>query len=102
MIFTNCAKFGGASRGSNLNKKLSINFTVLLPLRWHIIFIINSFNWANWLTRTAINTLIGLDIEHAITLIDTVNWALFDARFVFNINTRLSNYVGHASPYSCI
>jgi hypothetical protein len=43
-----------------------------------------------------------LDIKHAITLIDTVNWALFDARFVFNINTRLSNYVGHASPYSCI
>jgi hypothetical protein len=36
-----------------------------------------------------------LDIEHAIALVNTVNWAFFDARFILNINARLGNYIGH-------
>ena len=76
--------------------------TLCLPCSWHIIFIINCLNWANRLTCTAIHTLIRLDIKHSIALINTINWALFNAGLILNINTRLRNYVGHASPYSYI
>jgi hypothetical protein len=43
-----------------------------------------------------------LNIKHSITLIDAIHWALFNAGFILHINTWLSNYVGHASPYSYI
>jgi hypothetical protein len=36
-----------------------------------------------------------LDVEHAITFVNTVNRAFLDAGFVLYINARLGNYIGH-------
>jgi GNAT superfamily N-acetyltransferase len=36
-----------------------------------------------------------MDIEHAIAFIDTIDWALIDTRFIFDVYTWLGNYVCH-------
>jgi len=65
-----------------------------------LISLVVCLNWANWFTSSAINTLIRLDIKHSIALVYAINWALFYAGLILHINTWLSNYVGHATPYS--
>ena len=72
------------------------------PYQLDLILITKCTNRENRLTSTAIHTTIRLDIKHSIALIDAINWALFNAGLILNINTRLRNYVGHASPYSYI
>ena len=95
VISIGLANFAGTARGTDLNKELSIDFAKLLPLRRNIIFLINSFNWADWLASATVNTLIRLDIKHARTFVDAVHRAFFDARLILNIDTRFGNYVRH-------
>jgi hypothetical protein len=64
-------------------------------LSWNIIFIINRLNWANWFTCSTIHTLIRLDIHHSIALIDAINWALFNTRFIHYIYTGKGDDVCH-------
>jgi hypothetical protein len=95
VISIGLANFASAARGADLNEKFGIDLAELLPLRRNIIFIIDGLNWANGFASTAVNTLVGLDIKHARTLIDAINRAFFDAGLIFNINTRFGNYVRH-------
>jgi len=69
-------------------EEVSVNGGVRLPLFGHIVFVINSFNWAHWLARATVNTLIRLDIKHPVTLVDAINRAFFNASTVFEVNTR--------------
>jgi len=95
VISIGLANFAGTARGTNLNEELSVDLAKLLPLRRNIIFVIDSFNWANWFACATVNALIRLDIKHARTFVDAINRAFFDARLIFNINTRFGNYVRH-------
>jgi hypothetical protein len=70
----------------------------LLPLWRDIILIVNSLNGTHRLTRTAVNTFIGLDIEHAIAFIDAVHRTLSDARLIFYIDTWFSDHISHDLP----
>ena len=89
------AYFASSTRRTDLEEELGINFAKFLPLRRHIIFVVNSFNWADWFASATVNTLIRLDIKHSRTFVDAINRALFDARLIFNINTRFGNNVSH-------
>jgi len=95
VISIGLANFAGTARGTNLNKELSIYFAKLLPLRRHIIFIVDRFDWANWFASATVNALVWLDIKHSRTFIDAINRAFFDTGLVFNINTRFGNNVRH-------
>jgi hypothetical protein len=54
--------FGSTSRRTNFTKELNIGFVVICPLRWKVIFVINSFYWTNRFTGTTVNTLIRVDV----------------------------------------
>jgi hypothetical protein len=66
-----------------------------LPLTWDIIFIINSFDRANRLACTAIDTFVRLDVEHPSTVINAINGALFAAGLIFNVHARFGDYICH-------
>ena len=89
------ANFACSARRTDLEEELGIDLAEFLPLRWHIIFVVNSFNWANWFASATVNALIRLDIKHSRTFVDAINRALFDARLILNINTRFGNNVSH-------
>jgi hypothetical protein len=95
VISIGLADFASAARRTDLNKELSIYFAKLLPLRRDIIFVVDSFNWANRFASATVNALIRLDIKHARAFVDAINRAFFDARLIFNIDTRFGNNVRH-------
>jgi hypothetical protein len=49
----------------------------------NIVLVVDGLDWANWLTGTTVNTLIGMDIKHPVALVDAIYWALLDAGLVF-------------------
>jgi hypothetical protein len=95
VISIGLANFAGTARGTNFNEEFSIDFAKLLPLRRDIIFVVDSFNWANWFASATVNALIRLDIKHTRAFVDAINRAFFDARLIFNIDTRFGNNVRH-------
>jgi hypothetical protein len=79
----------GSSTGRTYGvKEFNVGLVVISPLSRKVIFVVNSFNRTHWLTSSTVNALIWVDVEHSVTLIDTVNRALSDTRFVFDVNTR--------------
>jgi hypothetical protein len=98
MIMIGEANFCSTTRGPNLNEEFRINLRKFFPLTWDIIFVIDRFNWADRLAGSTIDALIGLDVEHAITFVDAIDWALFNAGFILHIDTWLGNYICHEQP----
>jgi hypothetical protein len=82
------SNFRSSTWRSNLREEVNIRLVVLAPLTGKIVFIIDSLNRANRLARTAVHTLIRVDVKHAVALVDAVNWALIDTCFVLDIDTR--------------
>jgi hypothetical protein len=88
---------GCSARRADFLEKVHVDGVVIAPLLWNIVLVIDGLYWADWLAGSAINTLIRVDVEHAVTLINAVNRALIDAGLVLNIDTRKGNYVSHLS-----
>jgi len=84
--------------GAKFYEKLGINFWILFPFAGNVILIVNSLNWADRLAGTTIHALIRLDVEHSVTFIDAIHWALFDAGLIFHIDTWLGNHICHEQP----
>ena len=95
MIFTGWSGFACAARGSKVIKEFHVSFVKIFPFFWNVIFVINRFNRADRFSCAAIHALIWLDVQHSIAFINTIDWTLFDTRFIFNIDTRFRDYVGH-------
>jgi hypothetical protein len=87
-----------STRRTKFYEELSINLRKLFPISWNVILIIDRLDWADRLAGAAIYALIRLDVEHAVTFIDAIHWALFDAGLIFHIDTWLGNYICHEQP----
>ncbi len=99
VVGISCPYFARAAGRTDGLKERGVDLAVLLPVSRNVIFVINRLNRADRLTRTTINTLIRLDVEHPIPFVNTVNRALLDAGFIFHIDTGLGDYVGHGDPF---
>jgi hypothetical protein len=60
---------------------------------------LDRFGGAFWLTYAAIDAFIGVDYQHILTLIKTVDRADFNAVCVFAFNTCFGNDISHWVPY---
>jgi hypothetical protein len=98
VISRDWSNFGSPSWRSNLREEVHVCLVVLAPLTGKIVFVIDRLYWANWLTSTTVNTLVRVDVKHAVALIDAVDWALIDTCLVFNVYTGKRNYVCHLTP----
>ena len=99
MISRDWANFGSSPWRSNLREEVNVCLVVLTPLTRKIIFVIDSLYRANRLASTAVHTLIRVDVKHAVTLIDAVDWALIDTCLVFHIHTGKRDYVSHRTKF---
>src|SRR5690606_21023228 len=73
-----------------------VDAVVVRPLLGGVVFVVNGFDGAHRFTRTAVDALVGVDVQHPVTLVDAVNGTLVDARTVFHIDTGKSYDVRHA------
>ena len=69
----------------------------IFPLSRQFIFHKNCINRSLRLTKSAIDTFVGVDEELVISLVDAVDWTNSYARFVFDADTGFSNHIGHNS-----
>jgi hypothetical protein len=64
-------------------------------LRRDIIFVVDGFYRADRLASSTINALIGLDVEHPIPFINTVDRALLDTGLIFHVHTWKCDHICH-------
>ena len=96
VIGSGSAYLAGTTWRTNFNEEFAINCAKFSPLGWNVIFIINRLDWADRLARATVNALIWLDVKHPIALINAINGTLLDAGFIFHIDARLGDYIGHS------
>ena len=95
MILTSRSYFAGAAWGAKFIEEPGVNFFKFIPLGWDVIFVIDRFDWADRFAGATVNALIRLDVEHPITLVDAIDWALFDTGLIFNIHARKRDHICH-------
>ncbi len=95
MVTLDWTYFCSSPRRANFREEIYVHFVVVSSLTWQIIFVVDGFYRANWLTGTTVHTLVRVDIEHAVTLIYAIDRAFINASLVFDINTWKGNYVSH-------
>jgi adenine deaminase len=88
VIAFNRTHLGSTARRTYCVKEFNVGLVVISPLSRKVIFVVDSFYRTDWLTCTTVNALIRVNVKHAVTFIDAVNWALSNTCFVFDINTR--------------
>jgi hypothetical protein len=96
VIAWNRAHLCSATWRTHLVEKVNVDLVVVTPLTWDVVLVVDGFYWANGLTRTTVNALIRVDVEHAVALIDAVNWALVNTCLVFYVNAWKGDYVGQS------
>src|SRR5690606_13007838 len=89
------ADLRGAAGGSDLFEELDVGLVVVGPLLGQVIFVVDRLNGADRLAGTAVDALVGLDVEHAVALVDAVDGALVDAGAVLEVDAGLGDDVGH-------
>src|SRR5690625_142118 len=100
MVLFNQAQFRRATRRAEVVKELHVRGVVLLPFVWDIVLVVNRFYRAHWLTSTAVDAFIGVNIKRARTLVNTIDRTLLYAGTIFNVNTWLRNDICHKSPFT--
>ena len=85
-------------RNSLSGESAALNIVFLdkaLPILGHICIHEDRGDGAFCLTKTAINALVGVDVNHVIPLVNTIDRADGHARLILDSNAGLCNYVGH-------
>src|SRR5215218_10245974 len=87
----------GTARRADLVEELDVRLVVVSPHVGEVVFVVDGLDWADRLARAAIDALVWMDVERALTLVDAVDRALVDARPVFDVDARQRDDVGHES-----
>src|SRR6266511_828934 len=90
----------GAERLLALGEEGRVGGGELLPLRRHVVVVEDRFDRADGLAGAAVHALVGVDVEHAVALINAVDRTLLDAGPVLDVNAWLADDVGHCQPPS--
>ncbi len=81
---------------SNLGEEVNVDFVVVRPFAWKVILIVDSLHWTNRFTGSTVNTLVWVDVKHAVALVNAVDGAFIDASTILYIYAWKSNYISHA------
>ena len=80
------------------SKKCDVGVVVVLPLLRGVVLVEDRLDRADRLAGTAVDALVGVDVEHPLALVDAVDRALVDAGPVLQVDARLGDDVGHRVP----
>jgi hypothetical protein len=95
MVLAGRADLAGTARGAQFIEEFSVVALESLPLTWDIVLVIDRLDRTYRLTRTTIDTLIGLDVEHPLALIYAIDRTLLDTGLVFDVDTWFCDDVCH-------
>lgn len=95
MVLAGRADLAGTTRRAEFIEEFSVVALESLPLTWDIVLVIDRLDRTYRLTRTTIDTLIGLDVEHPLALIYAIDRTLLDTGLVFDVDTWFCDDVCH-------
>src|SRR5205085_507172 len=81
-----------------LMEEVGVDLDELHLVFWHVAVGKDGRDGTLRFAQTAINTLVGIDVEHIVRLcplMDAVNGTDRDARFIFHSDARFGNYISH-------
>jgi hypothetical protein len=90
----------GPSRRAGALEHFAVDLDVFLEVPGYVFFWKDRGHWALWLARTAIDTLVGMDVKLIGALIDAVHRTYIDAGAVLRILAGFRYDVGHVVPNS--
>src|SRR6188768_3119161 len=88
-----------SARRTNLGEELHVRLVVVAPFLGQVVFVVDRFDGAHRLTGTAIDALVGVDVQHPVALVDAVDGAFVDAGTVFHIHAREGDDIGHEAGF---
>src|SRR5690606_38831312 len=91
------ADLRGAAGGSDLFEEFDVGLVVVGPLLGQVVFVVDRLDGADRLAGTAVDALVGVDVEHPVTLVDAVDGALVDTGAILQIDAGQGDDVGHSS-----
>src|SRR3712207_295770 len=87
-----------APGAAQVGEELHVGVVEVLPLVRDVVLVVDGLHRADRLAGTAVDALVGVDVEHPVALVDAVDRTLVDARLVEDVDTSLGDDVGHGSP----
>src|SRR6185312_3796636 len=91
------ADLGSAAGGSEVVEELDIRLVVVGPLRRGVVLVEDRLDRADRLARAAVHTLVGVDVQHPVALVDAVDGALVDAGAILHVHTGKGDDVSHCA-----
>src|SRR5690606_37353560 len=64
------------------------------PRLRNVVLVEDGLDGADRLAGSAVDALVGVDVQHRVTLVDAVDRTLLDARLVEDVDIRLSTHIG--------
>src|SRR5215207_7774314 len=95
VVVGNDSHLEGPARRSEVVEELRVRHLVVLPLLGQVVLVEDGLDRTHRFTGTAVDALVGLDVEGAPTLVDAVDRALVDTRAVLQIDTWHRDHIGH-------
>ncbi len=91
------ADLGRAAGRADVVEELDVGLVVVLPLVGQVVLVVDRLDRAHRFAGTAVDALVGVDVQRAVTLVDAVDRALVDARAVLDVHTRKGDHIRHSS-----
>ena len=82
-----------------LRRQLGVERGVVLPFGRKVVFVEDGFDGTLGDARFAVDAFVWMDIQHRLSLVETLYGANHDTVGVFAVETGLSNNVGHSGPF---
>ncbi len=95
MVLLDLAGLGCASGRAEIVEELDVGLVEVFPLLGGVVFVEDRLDGTDRLTCTAVDALVGVDVEHPLALVNAVDGTFVDTRLVEQVDTRLGDDVGH-------
>ena len=94
-VFADWTIGGSAAQIADFSEEVDSGILVPSPLVRQIILIEDGLGGTHRFACTAVDALVGVDVQRAGTLVNAVDGALVHASLVLDIHARLSDYIWH-------
>src|SRR5215207_4225414 len=95
MVLVDDTELGRSARRAEVVEELGVGLGVVLPLLGDVVLVEDRLDRADRLTGSAVDALVGVDVEHPLALVDAVDRTLLDTRQVLQIDAGLRDGVCH-------
>src|SRR5215218_1705917 len=100
VVLRDHADLRGAAGRADVVEELDVRLVVVGPHLGEVVFVVDRLDRAHRFAGSAVDALVGVDVERAFTLVDAVDGAFVDAGAVFDVDARQGDDIGHGGSLS--